>query len=315
MAVSGLPFDDIRALFSGLPGPSAEAGQMVAQRNATLFGSVNAPGRLADIQRWLAEWSGVSPTVNRPMVAIFAGTHGESSDTAREAVAERVALIAAGAAAVNQICGANDLGLKVFDLALPYPVGDIRVEDALDEKSCAATIAFGMEAVAGGIDLLCLADCSGPEVPSAPAIFAALHGGEAGDWSGDKTIADTVSAALARLGAVKDPLEILRRVGGRETSALAGAILAARTQHVPVILDGAAPLAAAAILQTAAPGATAHCMAAQAAYSPVRERMLDALGMKCILDFGSRVEEGENAALAAVFVRSAAIMHTETKSP
>lgn len=313
MAVSGLPFDDIRALFDSLPGPSIEAGRLVRDRNTALFGSAGAPGKLADVQVWLAEWSGVSPAVNRPMVAIFAGTHGTNSAEERSAVAERVNAVASGAAAVNQICGLHDLGLKVFDLALPYPAGDIRSEDALDEKTCAATIAFGMEAVAGGIDLLCLADCSGARAPSATALFAALHGGDPRDWSDDPVIGQTVSAALDRARGIRDPLELMRRLGGRETSALAGAILAARTQHIPVILDGAGPLAAAAVLEKAVQGAGAHCMAAQTAFSPQRQRMLEALGMAGIADFGSTIEEGEGAALAAVIAKSAALMHTETR--
>ena len=61
---------------------------------------------------------------------------------------------AAGGAAINQICAAYGLGFKVFDLALDMPTGDITEADAMDEKACVATMAFGMEAIAGGTDLL-----------------------------------------------------------------------------------------------------------------------------------------------------------------
>ena len=37
---------------------------------------------------------------------------------------------------------------------------------------------------------------------------------------------------------LNDPLEVLRRFGGREMAAICGAILAARLQRIPVILDG-----------------------------------------------------------------------------
>ncbi|WP_409996315.1 nicotinate-nucleotide--dimethylbenzimidazole phosphoribosyltransferase [Rhizobium leguminosarum] len=65
--------------------------------------------------------------------------------------ATEVENFAAGSAAINQICVAYDLGLKVFDLALDYPTGDITEEAALSERDCAATMAFGMEAMAGAI--------------------------------------------------------------------------------------------------------------------------------------------------------------------
>ena len=56
-----------------------------------------------------------------------------------------------------------------------------------------------------------------------------------------------VEAALARHREhLKDPLEMLRRLGGREVAAIAGAILAARLQRIPVILDGYVTTAAAA---------------------------------------------------------------------
>ncbi len=45
---------------------------------------------------------------------------------------------AAGGAAINQICIANDLGLKdVRSRALEYPTGDITEEAAMDEHTCA----------------------------------------------------------------------------------------------------------------------------------------------------------------------------------
>ena len=45
-----------------------------------------------------------------------------------------IANSAAGGAAINQICKTFDLGLRVFELALDHPIGDIAREPALDEK-------------------------------------------------------------------------------------------------------------------------------------------------------------------------------------
>src|SRR5262249_11988855 len=75
-----------------------------------------------------------------------------------------------------QICLAYDLGLKVYDLALDHPTGDITREPALDERSCAATIPFGMEAIAGGVDLLCIGEMGLGNTTIAAAILPALFG-------------------------------------------------------------------------------------------------------------------------------------------
>ena len=85
---------------------------------------------MEDIAAWLAKWSGrAPPAINRPLVAIFAGNHGVArrgiSPRPVEATQRAVELCAAGGAAINQVCLAYDLGLKVFDLALHLPTGDI----------------------------------------------------------------------------------------------------------------------------------------------------------------------------------------------
>jgi nicotinate-nucleotide--dimethylbenzimidazole phosphoribosyltransferase len=228
---------------------------------------------------------------------------------------------AAGGAAINQICATFDIGLKVFDLALDYPSGDITEEAALDEKAAAATIAFGMEATAGGSDLLCLGEMGIGNTTIAAAIYHALYGGTAADWVGRGTGID--DAGLARkVSAVEkavalhrdhlgDPLEVLRRLGGREIAAIAGAILAARLQNVPVILDGYVVTAAAAILHALDPSALDHCLAGHISAEGAHRAVLARLGLRPILDLGMRLGEGSGAALAVGIVRAAVACHND----
>lgn len=119
-----------------------------------------------------------------------------------------------------------------------------------------------------------------------------------------------VTAALAQHeGHLADPLEALRRVGGREFAAIAGAILAARYQRIPVLLDGFVACAAAAVLSRLAPGALDHCLAAHASGAPAHARLLDALGKTPLLETGIELEEGAGAALAIGLVKSAVAVH------
>src|SRR5208282_5221483 len=109
------------------------------------------------------------------------------------------------------------------------PTGDITVGPALDEKACAATMAFGMEALASGADLLCLGEMGIGNTTIAAAIYHALWGGRAEDWVGRGTGVDdeglkrkarAVAAAVAlHRDHLHDPLEVLRRLGGREIAA------------------------------------------------------------------------------------------------
>ncbi|PTW57564.1 nicotinate-nucleotide-dimethylbenzimidazole phosphoribosyltransferase [Breoghania corrubedonensis] len=321
---TGLPFDDIRNLIPEMLGPDTAAVKVVREREAHLTKPAGSLGRMEEIVEWLAAWQGAQrPKVTRPLVAVFAGNHGVTDQGIapfpREVTHQMVANFAAGGAAINQICIAYDLGLKVFELALELPTGDITIEDAMDEKTCAATIAYGMEAVAGGIDLLAIGEMGIGNTTIAAAIMHGLFGGEARDWVGPGTglnaegvarKAEVIAKAVARnKGALKDPLEVLRRLGGREIAAMAGAILAGRMQRVPVIVDGYVATSAAAILYAMDPGALDHCLFGHVSAEPAHRRALEIMGKRPLLDLGMRLGEGTGAAMAMGIVKAAAQTH------
>jgi nicotinate-nucleotide--dimethylbenzimidazole phosphoribosyltransferase len=321
---SGLPFDDVRNLLAQMPGPDQTAVAGVRARGRELTKPPGSLGRLEEIVEWMAAWQGRSPPqVVRPLVCIFAGNHGVTrrNVSAFPAAVTRQMLenFAAGGAAINQICAAQDLGLKVFDLALDLPTGDLTIEDALDEKSCVATMAFGMEALAGGADLLCLGEMGIGNTTAAAAIYAALFGGPARHWVGRGTGLDDDGVArkimAVELGLdhhrafLRQPLEVLRRLGGREIAAIAGAILAARLQRIPVILDGYVVTAAAAVLHALDSSALDHCIAGHLSAEGAHADVLERLGKRPLLSLDMRLGEGTGAALAAGIVKSALACH------
>lgn len=322
---SGLPFDDIRALVKAMPGPDSDAAAEVRAREATLTKPPGSLGRLEEIAEWLAAWQGKAPpAVNRPLVAVFAGNHGVAARgvSAYPAAVTRqmVDNFAAGGAAINQICRVHDLGLKVYDLALDLPTGDIMVEAALDEKMCAGTMAYGMEAIADGVDLLAIGEMGIANTTVAAAIYCGLFGGAPGDWVGPGTGVDkdglarkrqAVTAAIAcHAGHLSDPLEVLRRLGGREIAAMAGAILSARLNRVPVIVDGYVASAAAAVLFALDGSALDHCLFGHVSAEPAHRRALERMGKTPLLDLGMRLGEGTGAALAIGIVKAAAALHS-----
>ncbi|WP_430329040.1 nicotinate-nucleotide--dimethylbenzimidazole phosphoribosyltransferase, partial [Salmonella enterica] len=74
--------------------------------------------------------------------------------------------------------------------------------------------------------------------------------------------------------APRTPFETLRRLGGREIAAIAGAVLEARRQRIPVVLDGFITCAALAPLAAAVPGITDHCLAGHCSAEPGHVRLL-----------------------------------------
>src|SRR5271155_1298344 len=237
------PFDDIRALLAKMPKADEAARAAAREREGQLTKPAGALGRLEEISEWMASWQGwARPHVDNPLVAVFAGNHGVVAQGVSafppSVTQAMVANFTAGGAAINQICKTFDISLKVYELALEKPTGDITLEAALDEKACAATMAFGMEALASEPDLLVLGEMGIGNTTPAAAIFNALYGGEAEQWVGRGTGLDDAGlkrkAEAGRAAGARhkqyldDPLQILARLGGREIAAIAGAILAAR---------------------------------------------------------------------------------------
>jgi nicotinate-nucleotide--dimethylbenzimidazole phosphoribosyltransferase len=320
---TGLPFDDIRNLLKELPGPDGEAAAKARSREGQLTKPPGALGRIESLSEWLCAWQAHHPPrAERIVVAVFAGNHGvvdQGVAAYPQAVTRQmVANFQNDGAAVNQICKSFGLGLKVFELALEKPTGDITSGPALEEAECAATMAYGMEAT-GGCDILCIGEMGIGNTTIAAAVAHGLFGGEAEDWVGPGTgvdheglrrKADAVRRAVALHQAhLRDPLEVLRRLGGRELAAMAGAVLAARLQRIPVIIDGYVATAAAAVLKAMRPDALDHCLAGHLSAEPAHRRLLETLGMTPLLDLGMRLGEGSGAAMAAGIVKAAADLH------
>jgi nicotinate-nucleotide--dimethylbenzimidazole phosphoribosyltransferase len=322
-AATGLPFDDIRNLLNDLPGPDPEAIAKARAREGQLTKPPGALGRLESLSEWLCAWQAHHPPkAERIVVSVFAGNHGVVAQGVaaypQEVTRQMVANFQNDGAAVNQICKSFGLGLKVFELALEKPTRDITEGAALEEAECAATMAYGMEATEG-CDILCIGEMGIGNTTIAAAVAHGLFGGAAEDWVGPgtgvdqeglKRKADAVRRAVELHRAhLSDPLEVLRRLGGRELAAMAGAVLAARLQRIPVIIDGYVATAAAAVLKAIRPDALDHCLAGHLSAEPAHRRLLERLEMKPLLDLGMRLGEGSGAAMAAGIVKAAAELH------
>ncbi len=318
------PFDDIRALILQMPRPDEAAAAAAREREGQLTKPAGSLGRLEEIAEWMAAWQGSArPHVDRPLAAVFAGNHGVVaqgvSPFPQSVTQAMVANFTAGGAAINQICKTFDISLKVYELALELPTGDITQEPAMDERTCAGTIAFGMEALASEPDLLVVGEMGIGNTTAAAAIYHALYGGAAEDWVGRGTgvdddgllrKADAVRAAVARHRAhPTDPLESLARLGGREIAAMAGAILAARMRRTPVLLDGFVACSAAAVLHALDETALDHCLAGHVSAERAHRQALKRLGKVPLLDLGMRLGEGSGAALAVGIVKAAVACH------
>ena len=317
--------DEIRALLAHLPGPDLEAGTAAAAHQALLTKPAGSLGRLEELAIWLATWQARHPPrLDHPRTLVFAGNHGVAvrgvSAYPAAVTAQMAQNFISGGAAVNQLCRVFDAGLKVYEMNLDMPTGDIVIEPAMSEQECAKAMAYGMMAVEPGIDVLALGEMGIANTTAAAALCAGLFGGEAELWTGPGTGVTgraleakraAVAEAVARhRDAAHDAFDLLRRLGGLELAAITGAVMAARLGRVPVVLDGFASTAAAAVLFAADPHTLDHCIVGHVSAEPGHRRLLEHIGQRPLFDLGMRLGEASGATLALAVLKAAVACHT-----
>ncbi|MFQ5955193.1 MAG: nicotinate-nucleotide--dimethylbenzimidazole phosphoribosyltransferase [Kiloniellales bacterium] len=316
--------DEMRRILRDLPGPHLDSGTRAAERERQLTKPPGSLGRLEALAEWLATWQGRHPPrLERPRVCVFAGNHGVAargvSAYPPEVTAQMVRNFIDGGAAINQVCQAVDAELRVYEMGLEVPTEDFLKAPAMTDETCARAIAYGMMAVEQGFDVLAVGEMGIANTTAAAAICLALFGGKPEDWTGPGTgvagqalslKTEVVGAAVARhRDAMGDGFAVLRCLGGHELAAIAGAIIAARRARIPVLIDGYAATAAAAVLHAMDGQALDHCQVAHLSAEPAHGRLCRAIGKQPILDLGMRLGEASGAALAIAIVRAATRCH------
>jgi nicotinate-nucleotide--dimethylbenzimidazole phosphoribosyltransferase len=314
------------AALGDLPAASLSAMTAARERQAELTKPAGSLGRMEELAAFMAGWQETPrPRLDRVSVTIFAGNHGVAARGVSafpvEVTAQMVANFNAGGAAINVLARSCGAQLSIVPLDLDRPTGDIAHGPAMSEAECLAALNVGAAAASAQTQLLIVGEMGIGNTTPAAALCAAAFGGEALQWCGRGTGLDSAglsrkiqavaeALALHRTHCV-DPFETLRRLGGREIAAMAGAILAARLLRVPVLLDGFIACAAIAPLVARCPDFTRHCIAAHCSDEAAHGLLLDCFQLEPLLRLGMRLGEGSGAALAVPLVRAALAMHDE----
>jgi nicotinate-nucleotide--dimethylbenzimidazole phosphoribosyltransferase len=315
---------EFEAALADITAPDPKAIAAASARQALLTKPAGSLGRLESIALFFAGWQGrEKPMIERARAVVFAGNHGVTahgiSAFPPEVTAQMVANFAAGGAAINALARAAGLELQVVALDLDRPTADFTAGPAMSEAECLAALSAGADAVDLNLDMIVLGEMGIGNSTAAAALCARSFGGDAHSWVGPGSGID--DAGIRRKVAVVDQaiahhaeaptsaFETLRRVGGREIAAIAGAVLRARQLRVPVILDGFICCSAIAPLAAAAPEIVAHCLAGHCSAEPGHARLLERLGLDPLLRLDMRLGEGSGAAVAAAIVRSALAAH------
>lgn len=318
-------FSDIRRLLANLPSADIRARDAARERNGALTKPAGSLGRLEELAVWYAGWRGeAAPQIEAPQILVFAGNHGVAargvSAYPSEVTGQMVANFRSGGAAINQLASSADAKLDVHPIELDRPTGDISSGPAMSEDEFAEAFATGWRAVDAASDLVIAGEMGIGNTTSAAAIAFALYGGSAQDWTGRGTgvegdrlrrKAEIVGMAVdANRAGCADGIGVLRCLGGRETAAMAGAVVRARHERIPVVLDGYICTAAAACIARDSASALEHAVAGHLSAESPHRMLLDRLGLEPLLDLRMRLGEASGAAVAVQVLKCALACHS-----
>ncbi|HTS54270.1 MAG TPA: nicotinate-nucleotide--dimethylbenzimidazole phosphoribosyltransferase [Burkholderiales bacterium] len=304
-----------------------------------------ALGRLEEMAIALAAMQGRErPSVDRVRIVVFAADHGVAAEGVsaypQAVTVEMVRNFSRGGAAISVLARALQAELEVADVGTARDPGPLRNvishragpgtanlsrEAAMTQSQCGIALQAGYEAVQratrAGAQLFIGGEMGIANTTSATALACALLGQTPEDMVGPGTGLD--AAGIARKTAVirralqlhgagiGDPMELLRRLGGFEIVALAGAYLACAQSGLAALVDGFVASTAALATARLCPGASAWLMFAHESAEPGHQRILEALQSQPVLRLRMRLGEGSGAAVAVPLLRLACALHGE----
>jgi nicotinate-nucleotide--dimethylbenzimidazole phosphoribosyltransferase len=108
-----------------------------------------------------------------------------------------------------------------------------------------------------------------------------------------------------------DPLDVLSKVGGAEIAGIAGLIIGAAANKIPVVIDGFISTAGALIAYLIEPKTKDYMFAAHMSQEVGHMSLLEKIGLRPILDLDMRLGEGTGAALSMMIIEGGLKIYKE----
>lgn len=335
--------DDMSWMHGPVARPDETAARQAAERQATLIKPPGALGKLEALVIRLAGLQGTAmPSAERIRIVLFAGDHGVVAEGV-SAFPQSVTLamlrcFAEGGSAISVLARVLDAELEVLNLGTVEDPGtmasvlnarlgpgtaNFTQASAMSAHQVAQALLTGRHAVEraklAGAQLLIVGEMGIGNTTSATALASVLlneapdrlAGPGAGlDSAGVRRKVEAIERAVAlHAPHLTHPQEVLRRLGGFEIAALAGAYIACAQFGLSVLVDGYICTAAALAAERLCPGCRDWFIFSHASAEPGHGRLLDALRAEPLLDLGLRLGEGSGGAVAIPLLRLACSLH------
>ena len=277
-----------------------------------------------------------SPQLGEPVIVVVAADHGVAAEGVsaypQEVTVQMLHNFVSRGAAINALATCAGARLLVVDAGvngdyhnpavlnrrLGPGTANAAVGPAMSVELATRGLEVGIELAGSlaveGVRVIGLGDMGIGNTTSSSALVAALIGLNPHDVSGRGTGLDDAGVqhktdVLATMLAANHPdptrpVDTLAALGGFEHAVLAGLVIGAAANRMPVILDGVIVGAAALVAGRIAPVAVDAMIASHLSPEPPHARILQDLGLRPFLDLGMRLGEGTGAALCLQLLRA-----------
>ena len=280
----------------------------------------------------------LTPRLQNPALAIFAGDHGIAAEGVISAYPQAVTRqmvcnFLDGGAAVNVFCRQHNIKTYVVDAGVAHDfdghpeltdlkVGkgtrNFRFEPAMSRSQCLEAIGKGAQMVDKlhnrGTNILGIGEMGIGNTSSASIITSLITGEPIGrcvgkgtglDKKGTLRKTEVLKEAMKHHAVARDPLSILTTFGGFEIAMMVGAVLQAAGHRMTVIDDGFIVTAALLIASELNPIIKDYTLFAHVSGEQGHQIQLKYLRAQPLLDLGMRLGEGTGAAVAFPVIASA----------
>jgi len=324
-----------------IPSLHKEVGKKVAAYIDTLTKPIGSLGRLESIAIELAEITGEDfPNVTPPAAIVFAADHGITDEGVsaypKEVTAQMVYNFLEGGAAMNVFCKKIDAFFTIVDVGVAEDIAHEQLtskkirhstrnfyhENAMTKAEAIEALNVDREEVQKMIEkgskAIIVGEMGIGNTSAASAIIAVITQKSLQQLTGPGTgLSDEGMERKAQIieEAIKkrqpnpeDALDILVKIGGYEIAAMAGAMLEAAKNKLPIIVDGLICTSAALIAKLINERVVDYMFIGHHSLEPGHESAFTVLEKEPILNLNMHLGEGTGAALAFPIIESASNM-------
>ena len=302
-------------------------------------------GRLMDLgKQYSAVRRNPLPVLKRKKIVTFAADHGVVEEGvsafSQEVTPQMVFNFMRGGAGINVLARHVGADVTVVDIGVAYDFPEIEglvsrkvargtknmtKEPAMTRAEALQALETGAglaaEAARDGVDIIGTGDMGIGNTTPSSAIIAVVSGlppaevTSRGTGISDSSLGVKVDAIERAIELHRpdrqDPIDVLAKVGGLEIAGIAGLIVGAAAENIPVVIDGFISTAGAVIACGLNSVISQYLVAAHLSVEKGHRAMLEHIGLEPLLDLNLRLGEGTGAALGISLVEAGVKVLTE----